>query len=435
MIPATEDTIVAQASVPGPAVRAIVRMSGPKSGAILATLFVSTHVDARFQSGFLKLPSFHSSLPAIVLWQAGPNTYTGQDLAEIHLIGCQPMVDTLIGELLNAGARTAQPGEFTLRGFLAGKRDLPQSEAVLAVIEAQDKVELKQALTQLAGGVTQPLSELREDLLNLVADVEAGLDFADEKIEFIDKTDLLLRLGKGLAQLMNLRRQLDDRAVVGKQFRVALVGLPNAGKSSLFNALVGGSAAIVSATAGTTRDYVTRSVRLGQHNIELIDTAGWQLSTDTIEAQSQQLGRQQMGRSELVIECIEASGTADESIAADANRLRIATKCDIREGNPAFVQTSSRTNLGLGTLRKLIEERATAFFHPALAPSLSRCRHHVDRCIGHLRSAHSYVLTEDAPEIVAAETRMALDELGEMTGAIYTEDLLGRIFSRFCVGK
>src|SRR5207302_11420709 len=192
----------------------------------------------------------------------GPRSYTAQDLCELHTVSAPPLIDLLIAELLNGGARAAQPGEFTLRAFLAGKLDLTRVEAVLGVIEARNRNELTAALAQLAGGVTQPLHGLREDLLNLLADIEAGLDFTDEDIRFVNQVEILTRLAKGLAQLTLLRKQLEQRAVGSAQFRVVLAGRPNAGKSSLFNALLPDARALVSSEPGTTRDYLTRRLEI-----------------------------------------------------------------------------------------------------------------------------------------------------------------------------
>src|SRR5262249_39055725 len=158
-------------------------------------------------------------------------------LTEIHTLSSPPLVELLIAALLGAGARAARPGEFTLRAFLAGKLDLTRAEAVLGVIEAGSRAELTQAPAQLAGGSARAPQELRDDLLNLLADVEAGLDFAEEDIHFVGRTDLLTHLGKGMALVTLLGKQLDQRAVAGRPFRVVLAGRPNAGKSSLFNAL------------------------------------------------------------------------------------------------------------------------------------------------------------------------------------------------------
>lgn len=445
MLPNPDDTIVALATAPGPGARAIVRLSGSSAFDVAARLFTPPPPDTsrrrRLIAGEVRLPGYHSGLPAdLYLWPA-PHTYTGQDLAELHTLSCPPLTDRLIAELLNAGARAAQPGEFTLRAFLAGKRDLTRAEAVLGVIEAGDRDELKQALAQLAGGVTRPLEGLREDLLNLLADVEAGLDFTDEDIEFVGQPDILTRLSKGLAQLTNLRRQLAERAVSGRTFRVALVGHPNAGKSSLFNALAGGDAALVSEQPGTTRDYLTRTLDLDGAKVELIDTAGWQEAFGTIEQQAQSLGREQAEAADLLLLCVEAGRELDAVERALLTRvagpkvLAVTTKADLAPPPADRPATSAATGAGIVELRGLLAGRAKGHARPPLAPSQSRCRHHVEAAIGHLRRAHSLVLQQDPAELLALELRLALDHLGEMVGAVYTDDLLDRIFSRFCIGK
>jgi tRNA modification GTPase len=438
--PHPDDTIVALASAAGIGARAIIRLSGSKVSEVIASIFaeVPQPWPARrfFRIGEIRLPDLHSPIPADLYYNPAPKTYTGQDTAELHTTACAPLVDATIAALLNLGVRAAQPGEFTLRAFLAGKKDLPQSEAVLAVIEAGSNDELQLALGQLAGGVTQPLQGLREDLLNLLADVEAGLDFSEEDIQFVGKKDVLLRIGKGMAQLINLQRQLQDRSVSGRAFRVALIGEPNAGKSSLFNALIGDAAAIVSPVPGTTRDYITRTLHLDSLAVELIDTAGHQDAANTIEQQAQQLGKEQAKLADLLLWCV----SIDEAIAAvpaelDGVPVVIArTKCDRGLAQAGF-STSSVTGEGIDELRKELRQRAVDFHRQPLAPSISRCRHHVDSCLGHLRKAHSIVLFDDPAELFALELRLALDHLGEMIGEVYTDDLLDRIFSRFCIGK
>jgi tRNA modification GTPase len=434
-----EDTIVALASAPGPGARAVIRLSGPGAHRIVGTVFEAMPAGRAMVQGNVRLPGVHSPLPAMFLSMPGPRSYTGQDSVEIHTVSSPPLVDLLIGTLLDAGARAARPGEFTMRAFLAGKKDLTQAEAVLAVIEADSDEELKQALAQLAGGVMQPLHGVRDDLLNLLADVEAGLDFAEEDIQFADKRDVLLRLGAGLAHLTNLRKQLDDRAVSNRTFRVALVGEPNAGKSSLFNALAGAPAAIVSPVPGTTRDYVTRSVTLQGTNVELIDTAGWQTAIDMVEEQAQRLGREQAERADLVLWCVPAGerrAERREPPGLDPARvLTVVTKADLADVSADVPASSAKTGRGIAELRKLLADRAKEARAPALAPSISRCRHHVEKGLTHLRSAHHMVLFDEPAELLALELRLALDQLGEMVGAVYTDDLLDRIFSRFCIGK
>jgi tRNA modification GTPase len=440
MLPNLEETIVALASAPGPGARAIVRLSGPNAGTIVSQVLQSP---ATFQpderqcvAGHITLPGLFASLPGDVYFWPAPRTYTGQDMAEIHTLGCPPLVDLIVGQCLKLGARAAQAGEFSLRAFLAGKLDLTRAEAVLAVIEAGARDELKQALAQLAGGVSRPLQQLREDLLNLLADVEASLDFSDDDIRFVKTDDMLHRLTRGLALVTLVGKQLDQRSVGQRPFRVVLAGPANAGKSSLFNALAGASKALVSAEPGTTRDYLVQRLQVDGIPIEIVDTAGLRNRANGIEAKAQELGRSEAERADLVLWCQDSGQSADSPGSfAQTDVLTVATRCDLAEAAPGLPATSAVTGQGLAELRKMLAERARAHQKPALAPSLSRCRHHVDACLENLRRAHAEVLDEAPLELVALELRNTLEELGAMVGAVYTDDLLDRIFSRFCIGK
>jgi tRNA modification GTPase len=445
MLPNPEDTIVALSSAPGPGARAIVRLSGSQSLRIVRTIFETDHdipADKRRRhEGALRLPGLHSTLPADLYVFPARRTYTGQELVEIHTISSPPLVELLIATLLSAGARAATPGEFTLRAFLAGKLDLPRAEAVLGVIEAADRDQLRESLAQLAGGVTRPLDGLRDDLLNLLADVEAGLDFVDEDISFVGRDDLLVRLAKGLAQLTLVRKQLEGRGRSDRPFRAVLVGRPNAGKSSLYNALIGAApdaGAIVSPIPGTTRDYLVHRLEIDGVTVELVDTAGRQTALDSIDAQAQELGRGVAGRADLLLVCIPAGAepTAEETeLLADRSAVALSTQCDLAAAPPGRLATSAVTGEGLAELRTLLAERAKSKRQPPLAPSLSRCRHHVEACLDHLRKAHNAVLFDDPQEVLALQLRAGLEELGAIVGAVYTDDLLDRIFSRFCIGK
>jgi len=385
--------------------------------------------------GQLTLSGVHSPVPADLYLFAGPRSYTGQDVAELHTVGSPPLVERLVSDLLAAGARPARPGEFTLRAFLAGKLDLPRAEAVHAVVAADTDADLTAALGQLAGGVTQPLHAVRDDLLNLLADLEAALDFADEDITFVGKSDALLRVTAALARLANLRRQLDGRSVSGRAVRVALAGAPNAGKSSLFNALVGGAAALVSPDAGTTRDYLTARLTLGGVDVELIDTAGRADAADAIDEQAQRLGADAAARADVVVWCAEPGG-AFGSTAAGGEVVKVRTKSDLTpEVEPGVVAASVVSPGGVDALRAVLAERVAALARPPLAPSQSRCRHHLDACAADLTAAHRHLALDDPPELAALAVRNAVGQLGEMVGAVYTTDLLDRIFARFCIGK
>jgi tRNA modification GTPase len=231
---------------------------------------------------------------------------------------------------------------------------------------------------------------------------------------------------------------LEQRAVGDRVFRAVLAGAPNVGKSSLFNAISGGNS-IVSDRPGTTRDYLVRRIDIDGTPIELVDTAGWQAVESLIDRQAQSLGSREQQSADLLLWCVEAGNANDNSppvvVARSLTVVVVATKCDLASAAEGQVPTSARMGVGLEELRRLIQTRARSFAQPALAPSVSRCRHHVDACVERLRKAHRTVLFDDPPEILAAELRGALDELGAMIGAIFTDDLLDRIFSRFCIGK
>jgi tRNA modification GTPase len=418
-----------------------VRLSGPAAVAIIARFFQLPLDPAqrRFYEGNLVLPDLPAPVPAEVYVWPVPKTYTGQEMVEVHVPGSAPLVELLIAACLGAGARAARAGEFTMRAFLAGKLDLTRAEAVLAVIEAGNREELQQSLRQLAGGIAQPLHVLRQDLLDLLADVEAGLDFVDEDITFVEQEDLLRRITRGLALVTSLRQQLDRRGISDQSFRVVLAGRPNAGKSSLFNALSRGSA-LVSSEPGTTRDYLVQRLDLDGIAIDLIDTAGWLPSRNGINAKAQELGRDQLEKADLIVLCQEAGqelNAEERSVLGKAEWkvIVVATKCDLAEAKPGQIATSTKTGLGLAALQSVMKDRATAKNTPALAPSMSRCRGHVEACLEQLRRAHGIVLESEPPELLALELRGALEQLGQMVGAVYTEDLLDRIFSRFCIGK
>lgn len=434
MLPDPHDTIVALASASGPGGRGIIRISGKQAFTLLRSLGVDEAPSQRGLQHFdLKLPGLFSSLPCDIYFYPGPRSYTGENLAELHTIGSPPLLDLLVTCLLNSGARAAQPGEFTLRAFRAGKLDLTRAEAVLGVIEAEDRDELKAALVQLAGGMAQPLAKLREDLLNLLADVEAGLDFVDEDISFIPQDQLLLRLTSALAQVTTLKRQIEQRARADRPFRVVLGGAPNAGKSTLFNALLGRPAALVSPQPGTTRDYLEGTLGTESGPVLLIDTAGLRESDDALEVDAQSLGKGQHAAADLLLWCRPA--WPEDSSKSPEDAVIVWTKCDLAPAPGEGISTSAATGNGIAQLKATIAAKSKDRPRSPLAPSLSRCRHHIDACLACLRRAHAVALEEDPPEILALEIRSTLDELGAMAGTVFTDDLLDRIFSRFCIGK
>ena len=275
-----DDTIVAVASPPGGAARGILRLSGPQAVGCAARFFrgadqppLDAAAPRRVIAGRLELPGLHAPLPCEAYVWSG-DSYTRQPVVEIHTIGSPPLLDLALRSFCEAGARLAGPGEFTLRAFLAGRIDLGQAEAVLGVIDAADRRDLDIALGQLAGGLASPLHRLRDALLDMLAEVEAGLDFPDENISFLTPEQLGERLRDARRQIDELLGQMSGRGATGAGACVILVGRPNAGKSSLLNALASNSAALVSEHAGTTRDYLVAELDLDGIKCQLIDTAG-----------------------------------------------------------------------------------------------------------------------------------------------------------------
>ncbi|MEX2138064.1 MAG: tRNA modification GTPase [Pirellulales bacterium] len=447
---ALNDTIAAIATPPGAgAARAIVRISGPNALDCLRACFKPSD----------SWPKGRSLLPRVLPGElTGPlrlpcdayvwpsrRSYTRQPAAELHTLGSPPLVEGALRTVCTHGARLAQPGEFTLRAFLAGRLDLTQAEAVLGVIDSQDRQTLAVALEQLAGGLAGPLGKLRGDLLDLLADLEAGLDFVEEHIEFVAIEEVVRRLTAAKSELESLAVKLHARSLATEATRVAIVGWPNAGKSSLFNALAGYERSIVSTIAGTTRDYLQATVKLGGLECVLVDTAGFEDAAQpgSIPAEAQRMAEVQTQQADLRLWCIDATRPLNpweqERLQHDSAALLVLTKCDhpktVSLNRPA-VETSAATSAGLAELRWEIAARLNG--RPvghAVASTAARCRSSIEQAIGSLGIARRIAEQRAGDELVAAEIRLALDELGKVTGAVYTEDLLDRIFSRFCIGK
>ncbi len=370
-------------------------------------------------------------------------------MAEVHTLGSPPLLDAVVQAACSGGARPAEPGEFTLRAFLAGRIDLTQAEAVLGVIEATGPAELDAALEQLAGGLAVPLRLLREDLLQLLAHLEAGLDFADEDLPFIARDELLGQLDRAAAEVDRLVKKLAFRGETAVRIRVVLAGRPNAGKSSLFNALTGCTGAIVSDRPNTTRDYLAADLDLDGVKCQLIDTAGIgdrlpDNETTTIEASAQDMAQSQHRAADVGLLCVDAE--SGERPAAnemgDAPQLVVLTKCDrvghLRPHVAADIETSAATGAGIARLREAIRAaalRATGSQTEAVAGTAIRCGESLRWAAVSLHGAREAAATGLGEELVAAEIRIALTELGKVAGAVYSEDLLDRIFSRFCIGK
>ena len=450
-----EETIVAVASAPGGAARGIIRTSGASALDCVRRCFEPTgdwppNRAARVD-GVLRLPGISATVPATAMVWPGERSYTRAPTVELHLVGSPPIVEAAAAALCASGARPARPGEFTMRAFLAGRIDLVEAEGVLGVVEADDRRKLDEALRQMAGGLSRRLDRLRDGLIDLAAHLEAGLDFVDEDIEFIGRAELLAGIAAAEASVVELNDRMDGRSESADYVRVVLIGPPNAGKSSLFNALVGDDRALVSPAAGTTRDYLTARVRFGGVPCELIDTAGVEATSggspcDGIAAAAERATADRAVAAHVQLLCTEGSaadpGRPDFDVAGTAMRIFVRTKADLAANHRAAPRpnepaVSALTGQGVPALRERVARAAAEIIAGSgdvVASTAVRCRDSLRRAAAALAEARQSA-SERRDELVAASLRAALDELGQVVGAVYTDDILDRVFSRFCIGK
>lgn len=437
------------ATPPGAGAIAVVRISGPGAPTIAAAIVGPLPAARRAACRSFRGDDGAALDTGIVLHFPAPASFTGEDVVEFQGHGGPVVVDRLLARTLSLGARLARPGEFSERAFLNGKLDLAQAEAIADLIAAGSAEAARLAVRSLHGELSLRVGLLLEELVRLRTLVEAAIDFPEEEIDFLAD-------GAVLAELDLLRSRVDallEAATRGRLLRdglrVVIAGAPNAGKSSLLNALVGHDAAIVTAIPGTTRDVLREFIQLDGLPLHIVDTAGLRTAADEVEAEGIRRARSEIADADRVLWVHDDGDPFDMARLSSAglppgipitvvrNKIdRTGTPAGLHEGDTPTIALSATTGAGLSALRDHLKE--SAGYQGSFEGDLIARRRHLDaleRVRVSLRAAREALLAHRAGELLAEDLRQAQNALGEITGAFVPDDLLERIFSSFCIGK
>ncbi|MBQ9096401.1 MAG: tRNA uridine-5-carboxymethylaminomethyl(34) synthesis GTPase MnmE [Akkermansia sp.] len=438
------DTIAAIATPPGSGAISVVRMSGPQATAVLQSCTGKVTQARRATLAHVRDARGQVIDEVVVTYYAGPASYTGEDVVEFSCHGGMLVTRRVLERLLQCGARPAEPGEFTRRAFENGRMDLTRAEAVMDVINAGSDLALRAAQNQLHGAIFRKVEAAVDKLISVAAHVEAYIDFPEEDIAPDTTQELVDAVDAVCAELRALLATADEGRLLREGVRTAIIGAPNVGKSSLLNMLLGYERAIVSDTAGTTRDTIEESVSLGGLRLRLIDTAGLHDSADAIERAGMERSRRAGAEADLVLEVADATlpPARAELPESTAQHILLLNKCDLPE-HPAWqgvqaLRISCHTGHGHQELADTITE---LFLHgnggelDTLAAINTRHRYALQQALNYLAAARTGLLSGVSPELMDIDLRAALDALGSISGRVDTEDILTRVFATFCLGK
>jgi tRNA modification GTPase len=446
-MPTPQDTIVAPATPPGRGGIGIVRVSGPATRAIAIAMLGSVPAPRHATVAIFTDADSGTIDAGLALFFPAPHSFTGEDVLELHGHGGPLVMDLLVARVAGLGARMARPGEFTERAFHNDKLDLAQAEAIADLIDAGSAEAARAALRSLAGEFSREVGELAERVMELRVFVEAAIDFPDEDAEFLASDEVRGRL----AEIAERFAAIGDAARQGRALRdglqVVIAGRPNAGKSSLLNALAGFDAAIVTDIPGTTRDVLRERIHVDGLPIHIVDTAGLRDSSDVVEIEGVRRARAEIGRADLVLYVVDATlGLGDDEQAelpAGTATLIVWNKTDLAQARPApalenlpVVAVSATAGAGLPALREQL--KSAAGYQADAAGVFSARRRHLDalaRAQSLFELAAVRLAERTSFELVAEELRQAHAALGEITGAVSSDELLGAIFAGFCIGK
>lgn len=446
------DTIVAAATPPGRGGVAVVRLSGPKAPEIAAV--VATELPAPRRAALARFLDENGDPidVGLVLFFPGPKSYTGEHVVEFHCHGGHMVVESLVARAIGLGARRAEAGEFTQRAYLNDKIDLAQAEAVADLIDAGSREAARAAMRSLQGEFSAMVQGLTEAVTELRAYVEAAIDFPEEEVDFLDDHELDARFAGVREHFAAVSRSAAQGRLLREGMTVVIAGRPNAGKSSLLNRLAGYDAAIVTPIPGTTRDIVRERIAIDGMPLHVLDTAGLRSSPDIVEAEGIRRATLEMARADRVLFVIDASDDPDAGafaeersrLPADVPVTLVFNKIDLANGmpiadtlaGPQRLWISAHTGDGLEELR--LHLKACMGYTTAESGTVSARVRHLDalgRAQKHVGAGEQLLRERRAGELVAEELRAAQEALGEITGVVTSDDLLGRIFSSFCIGK
>jgi tRNA modification GTPase len=456
-----DDTVVAIATAPGRGGIGVVRISGPRAReiaypmlrlkhdlepgrAVFGELIEPVPIDANTGNRKPEAGSPTRIDEVVVTYFAGPRSYTTDDIIEIAAHGSPVALRHIVELCVEAGARLAEPGEFTMRAFLNGRIDLTQAEAVRDLIDSQTLYQAKIAAQQLEGALSRRLQPVKQKLIELIAVLEAGIDFAEDDVSVLPDATILERIAAVLEPLQQLAASFAYGKIVHQGLTLAIVGRPNVGKSSLFNRLVERERAIVTATPGTTRDLVSETVALGGIPIQLVDTAGIRQALDEAESIGIRKSMEALADADLVLVVLDASRPDEDTEllrhAEGRPAIVVGNKCDlgIAVRYPPLLYASALTGEGITELRaEILRHIGGETGAQAETGFLTNVRHQslVQESIAALNAASIAVDAEVPHEMLLLDLYSALQPLDAITGATTTDDILNLIFSKFCIGK
>jgi len=449
-VTALNETIAAIATPPGRGGVGIVRVSGPAARQVAERLLGHCPTPRHASYGVFRDLEGQVLDEGIALFFANPHSFTGEDVLELQGHGGPVVLDGVLSAALAAGARPARPGEFSERAFLNGKLDLVQAEAVADLIEAGSREAARLALRSLQGAFSARIHTLVDSLTALRTYVEASIDFSDEDIDFLSEGGVDERLAALSAQLAAVREAARQGAVMREGITVVIAGLPNAGKSSLLNVLSGREAAIVTEVPGTTRDVLREQISIDGVPLHVVDTAGLRESADRVEQEGIRRAWQELEKADRILLVVDDAIGVTDAERAILTRLPhipvtvVRNKIDLSGQTPAVlegplgpeVRLSARSGAGLDGLRSHLKH-SVGWRDSTEGLFTARRRHldALDRAATHLARGAQVLRDFRAGELLAEELRLAQQALGEITGEVTSDDLLGRIFSSFCIGK